>query len=128
MTDIQKAKKKLDIAFSILIRERDKDLPCITCGASGRQMDAGHFRRRECMSTRWDYKNCNSQCSKCNRFESRGYEYGINLDKRWGKGTAKELFHLSMKMKNWTAEEINQLTDAAKRGYRIYVQLFDELK
>ena len=80
------------------------------------------------MSTRWHYLNVNGQCSACNTF--RGglpYEFGLALDEKWGKGTAKKLYELSMKTKIWDIRELEQLTDAAQKGRLVYVQLYDEL-
>jgi hypothetical protein len=47
-----KAIRKLDDALSQLIRARDRSY--ITCGRGDIPLDAGHFRRRECMATRFD--------------------------------------------------------------------------
>ncbi len=123
----KQAVNKLDTYFSKMIRDRDANLPCISCGAVGRQIDAGHFRPRGHMSTRWDYKNVNGQCVKCNRFESKGYEYSLGLDARWGKGTADALHKLSLKMKSWELKELEQLIDASKKGYIIYKQFYDQI-
>jgi hypothetical protein len=56
---IPKLKRKLDILFSALIRERDKNHPCITCPKAKATFHAGHFRPRGFMSTRWNPFNVN---------------------------------------------------------------------
>lgn len=86
-----KAITKLDTAVSILVREHYQKLGCFTCGRMGevKDMDCGHFRRREKKSTRFDLRNLGIQCRKCNRFDGgRSYEFAQKLDEIWGKGTA----------------------------------------
>lgn len=123
-----KAIRKLDQALSQLIRERDKDSGCISCGRRDVPFDAGHFRRRECMATRFHYQNVNAQCVKENRFEGgKPYEYSLALDKKWGKGTAQKLYKLSQKSVQWEIAELEQLTSAAKHSFLAYQQLYDQL-
>lgn len=117
----------LDRAFSVMIRERDKQLGCITCGRQAVMMDCGHFRPRGMMSTRWNPMNCNGQCLKCNRFDSKGYEYGLALDRKYTQGTAQMLFKLSQEKKQWSEIELDQLRSAARKGYRVYLALYNEL-
>ena len=50
---------------------------------------------RECMATRFDYRNVAGQCKKENRFEGgKPYEFGLAIDERFGKGAAAKLFKL----------------------------------
>jgi hypothetical protein len=44
-----------------------------------------------------------------------------------GRGTATELFKLSMTLKMCELKELEQLIAAAKMGYPVYVQLYDDL-
>jgi len=126
-TDRQKLIAKLDIAFSKMIRERDALLGCITCGAQGK-MDAGHFVRREKMSTRWNPFNCNSQCLRCNRFQGgNGAEYSYALGKKYTLDVPRLLVEKSREIKQWDIKELEQLLDACKKGYPVYVQLYNEL-
>jgi hypothetical protein len=91
-TPLQKAIAKLDVAFGQMIRARDAQLGCITCGRADVPTDAGHFIRREKMSTRFSPMNVNAQCRKENRFEGgHTYEYGVALDCKYFKGTAARL-------------------------------------
>jgi hypothetical protein len=93
----------LDRVFSEYIRLRDSNsfgnCNCITCGRYGSwkyAMDAGHFISRNHLSTRFNEKNCAAQCLNCNRFSSgKQYEFGIAIDKKYGKGTAEQLLILS---------------------------------
>jgi hypothetical protein len=121
----QKAVRKLDTALSLLVRSQYKQ--CCTCGRMG-ELDCGHFRRRECMATRFDYRNVAGQCKKDNRFNGGlPYEFGIFIDRTWGEGTAKELFNLSNEIWQWEVSELDQLTSAAKHSWLAYTSLYDEL-
>ena len=84
-TDRGKALTKLDKVFSLYIRQRDSEngfFKCISCGQIKPydQCDCGHYINRQHISTRFDEKNCNAQCRKCNRFEegnAQGYRRGL---------------------------------------------------
>ena len=97
-TTISKLKKKLDKVFSEYIRRRNADdlgfITCFTCGVKRHWKDqqAGHFQSRSHHSTRWDEFNVQVQCVKCNMFrQGEQYKFGLYLDERYGKGTAKDL-------------------------------------
>lgn len=129
-TEQAKAIEKLDRSFSILIRSHYEPIGCFTCNWAGAWKDAdnGHFRRRELKSTRFDPRNCGLQCRKCNRFDGgRSYEFGIMLDKIWGKGTAEKINKKSHETKQWQVGELEQLISAAKIGWLSYLQVYEEL-
>jgi hypothetical protein len=122
----QKAVHKLDTALSNLVRSIEG--ACATCGERHDTYDCGHFRRRECMATRFDYKNVAKQGVKENRFEGgKPYEFGLYIDKTWGAGTAKKLYKISQKIVQWEVNDLDQLTSAAKMGMNVYRQVYDEL-
>ena len=59
--------------FNAFIRERDKDLPCISCGrvevewTRGGSWDCGHYKTRGAYpELRFDERNAAKQCKKCN--------------------------------------------------------------
>ncbi|MBW5405927.1 recombination protein NinG, partial [Morganella morganii] len=60
--------KQAQTAFNAYIRERDKDLPCISCGRHHTgQYHAGHYRTTKAMpELRFDEDNVHKQCSACN--------------------------------------------------------------
>jgi hypothetical protein len=123
----KKAIAALDRVLSKMVRERDKDEGCITCGKDG-VMDCGHFIRRECMSTRFNPMNVNAQCRQCNHFLSGNlYEYALRLDAKYYGGTAWLLRAESKSMRTWTVDELNFLTDAARKGSRVYNQAYEGL-
>ena len=72
-------KAKLDKEFSLYIRLRDS-MPngyfrCISCGEIKpfEQADCGHYINRQHMNTRYDEMNCNAQCRKAKKNQTRRY-------------------------------------------------------
>lgn len=59
---------KLDKAFSLLIRTRDK-WTCVLCGfydsPPTQRIQCSHFWSRRHSSTRFDFSNCDSLCAGC---------------------------------------------------------------
>ncbi len=86
-------KKKAIAAFNAYIRERDKYLPCISCGVTYGQFHAGHYRpagRNE--GLRFNTYNVNKQCAQCNNVKSGNLtEYRIGLIKKYGLEKVEEL-------------------------------------
>ena len=80
-------KTKIDKPFHAYIRRRDADndsgyCQCISCDKPIHftESDAGHFISRGKLATRWDERNVNAQCRKCNRFEfGRQFEYSLKI-------------------------------------------------
>jgi len=83
--------KKAQTAFNAYIRERDKDLPCVSCGRHHQgQYHAGHYRTTAAApELRFDERNCHKQCAPCNNHKSGNItEYRIELIRRIGEGQA----------------------------------------
>jgi hypothetical protein len=103
MKTISKLKKELDKWFSLYIRLRDATdeglCQCITCGKVShykKGIQNGHFQSRRFMSTRYDEKNCSSQCVACNMFRGgEQFRFALALDSKYGEGTAQELEFLA---------------------------------
>jgi hypothetical protein len=79
--------KEAQQAFNAWVRERDKDLPCISCQRHHTgQYHAGHYRTtKACPELRFEPLNVHKQCSVCNNHLSGNIlEYRINLIKRIG--------------------------------------------
>lgn len=89
--------KKLDTVFSQYIRIKnsvDEKATCFTCGKEDhwKKLQNGHFQSRKHYSTRWDEINCQVQCAGCNVFKyGEQYKFAINLDAKYGEGTARRL-------------------------------------
>ena len=95
---ISKLKKELDKWFSLYIRRREATPEgMIQCFTSGRvyhykQMHAGHFMSRRHLATRWCEINVQPQSAADNLFgQGEQYKFGLNLDSKYGEGTAEEL-------------------------------------
>lgn len=73
-------------------------------------MDCGHFRSRRYNATRFDETNCQVQCPKCNRFnEGEHYQFGINLNIKYGPGTAEGLIAKSRELVKITEIEYDEM-------------------
>jgi len=62
--------KLFQTVFNTYIRERDKDLPCISCGKNNeKQFHAGHYRSvGSCPELRFEELNVWRQCATCNTY------------------------------------------------------------
>ncbi|MFK3738972.1 recombination protein NinG [Massilia sp. TN1-12] len=74
-------------AFNAYVRERDKDLPCISCGRFHQgAYDAGHYRSVGAQpALRFHEDNVHRQCVPCNQHKSgNAVEYRLGLIARIG--------------------------------------------
>lgn len=74
-------------AFNAWVRERDAELPCISCGRHHQgKYDAGHYRTvGSNPALRFEPLNCHKQCVPCNQYKSGDIvNYRIELVKRIG--------------------------------------------
>lgn len=79
--------KEAQQAFNAYIRERDHDLPCISCGRHHKgQFHAGHYRTvGGSPELRFEPLNCHKQCAPCNNHKSGDIvNYRIELVRRIG--------------------------------------------
>ena len=105
--------KKTQIDFNRMIRLRDKDLPCISCGTTNPniQYAAGHFRTVGAAGElRFNYLNCHKQCNaNCNQARSGNIgEYRIGLVKKIGLEAVEALEGPHEPMK-YTIDDLKQL-------------------
>jgi hypothetical protein len=98
MKSISKLKKELDKWFSLYIRLRDAtNEGMVQCFTSNRiyhykNIHAGHFISRRHLATRWCETNVQPQSAADNLFgQGEQYKFGLNLDAKYGSGTAEEL-------------------------------------
>lgn len=101
--------------FSKFIRLRDRFpgsdyCKCASCPRMKhwKLMDAGHFISRTHKSTKYNEKNVLAQCPHCNRFnQGEQMNMSIEVDRRFGKGTADMLLVESRKICKITRFEID---------------------
>ncbi len=108
--------RKLDTEFSRYIRLRDADkfgyCTCITCGKKlhWKECHAGHFQTRGKTATRWEEYNVNVQCPFCNTYRyGEQYRHGVEIDLKFGKGTAKMLEKKAQEVKRFTIKELEEM-------------------
>mgnify|MGYP006399154765 CR=1 FL=1 len=128
MKKISKLKKELDKWFSLYIRLRDaNEYGMVQCFTSGRvyhykKIHAGHFMSRRHLSTRWCETNVQPQSAADNLFgQGEQFKFGLNLDSKFGEGTAEELQY-----KSRTTLKISRVEYEEKISY--YKSLVDKLK
>lgn len=89
---IAKLKKELDRHFNKYIRNRDAGNPCLACGGPASPAHASHFYASTFTATRWDERNVNNCCVRCNVFlhgNLLGYRKGIIA--KYGEKVLEEL-------------------------------------
>ena len=103
-------------AFNAFIRERDKDLPCISCGSFTGKRNAGHYRSvGACPELRFNEENVHTQCEKCNSWLSgNAIAYRKNLLAKIGQEKLEWLEgkHEPLKL---TIEQIKEIKELYKR-------------
>lgn len=127
---ITKLKKKADTVFSKSVRYRfarkiDGEWigECITCKVKKpiKQLQCGHFMSRQYNSTRYDRKNCSSQCYGCNVMQQgRQYQFSIEIDKLYGEGTSNKLLLKAGKKHKFTEEELKQIISECEQDILFY--------
>lgn len=99
--------------MSLFVRLNESDEhgmgKCITCDTIcyfyNDCAQAGHFVSRKHMATFLDPVNVHNQCAKCNGWgNGMQYEYGVELNKRYGEGTAESLIERSKLSMNYKAD------------------------
>jgi len=128
LKSISKLKKELDKWFSLFIRLKNADdLGFVKCYTSGRfyhykNIHAGHFISRKCLSTRWCEINVQPQSAADNIFgQGEQYKFSKALDYEYGEGTAEELQQKSREIKKFSRVDYEE-----KISY--YKDLVEKLK
>lgn len=104
--------KDTQIAFNAWVRERDAELPCISCGRHHQgKYDAGHYRTvGSNPALRFEPLNCHRQCSPCNtQLSGNIVNYRIALLKRIGAEQV-EWLEGPHEPKKYTIEELKAMT------------------
>jgi hypothetical protein len=104
--------KDTQTAFNAWVRERDADLPCISCGRHHQgKYDAGHYRTvGSNPALRFEPLNCHRQCSPCNtKLSGNVVNYRIELVKRIGAEKV-EWLEGPHEPKKYTVEDLKAMT------------------
>jgi len=109
--------KSITDLFNEYIRKRDLDhegwVRCCTCDKplhiKGGDINAGHFMIAKRLATRWNEKNCHAQCIDDNMTGGEQYRHSQYIDKRYGKGTAKDLEQLSLSVIKYSDFDLIEL-------------------
>lgn len=99
-------------AFNAWVRERDAELPCISCGRHHQgKYDAGHYRTvGSNPALRFEPLNCHRQCSPCNtQLSGNIVNYRIALVTRIG-ADAVDWLEGPHEAKKYTVEELKAMT------------------
>lgn len=104
--------KETQVAFNAWIRERDRDLPCVSCGRHHQgQYHCGHYRTvAGSPALRYEPLNCAKQCAPCNNHKSGDIvNYRIELVRRIGRD-AVEWLEGPHEPKRYTIEDLKAIT------------------
>lgn len=106
---------ELDKVFQFYVRLRDARpdgrCQCISCGqfVPFSKIQAGHFRSRMHMATRWSELNVNGECATCNLEMRNGdhlLDYRINLVRKIGENKVKWLEAYCNETVKWSDFEL----------------------
>jgi len=104
-----------------MIRLRDKNKPCISCGAQWNDsFDAGHcYAVNNYRSIRFEFLNIHAQCRYCNRMrDGKHDDYILRLPDRIGEKNfekLQKLANLDKKFdKKWTKSELSEIRKQAR--------------
>lgn len=107
-------KKIVQRKVNAYIRERDKDLPCISCGKYSDNWHCGHYiAQGSSGALRYNFDNLNKQCASCNLFKHGNLiEYRIGLVSKRGANRVQLLESMRHDIKKWTREELRDILDS----------------
>lgn len=90
---IAKLKKELDKVFNAFIRYRDFGMGCLACGESIKGGGhASHFYASTFTAVRWDERNVNLCCVKCNVFlHGNLLDYRKGMIQKYGHDVLEDL-------------------------------------
>lgn len=117
--------KQAQQAVNAYIRERDKHLPCVSCGTlSAAQWDAGHYRTTAAApQLRFDPRQIWKQCSVCNQHKSGNLvPYRAELIRRIGLAEVESI-EGNHDRHRWTIEECKAIKDEYQQKLKDLRQL-----
>jgi len=113
--------RRLDKAFSLLIRERDLHV-CQICGSRANPQ-CGHIFSRVAYATRWDPRNAVCMCAGCNiRHESNAWPVLKFFKDKFGEELLTELQRLWNKPRPLATWELRDMAQALEQEYKTLLQ------
>ena len=110
--------KKLDRIFSEWIRRKDADeggtVQCVTCRGLffWKDVDAGHFIKRQHRATRWDERNVAPQCRRDNHFMGgRQDDFAREIINKHGGDVFSDLMTLKYTAKKHSRAELEEMIE-----------------
>lgn len=91
---------------------------CISCGEykSFAEGDGGHFIPTTSGAVRFDERNINFQCVKCNRFlHGDQGRYLVGMEHKYGRAVVDELLAQVGALKAWKTWELEEIIDYYKK-------------
>jgi hypothetical protein len=123
--------KLAQAAVNAFVRFRDRNKPCVSCGAMpeqkyGGSVDAGHYLSRGSRpNLRFNTFNIAAQCVKCNRWRSgEAASFRVELIRRIGLDRVERL-ESDHKERKFDIEYLKRLTKIFRKRLRIYKKLVD---
>jgi len=119
MKGVSKLIQELQTIFNAYIRERDKGLPCISCG-DPYPSDAGHlFKKSTRPAMRFNPRACFLQCRKCNSLPDGNYEAMCKgIAQRYGTDYLTEVIQTANESRKtdhkWSRSELQELINYFK--------------
>ena len=110
------------VSFQIYIRQRDENLPCISCDKTYAKWDAGHYLKAEIYTKLiFNEDNVHKQCSYCNlQLAGNLIEYRKGLVKRIGVKRVEDLEDMadSSRLYKFTKDELITLA----KNYKLKIK------
>ena len=103
-------KRKLDKAFSQLVRSRGK---CEWCGAKNDTLQTAHIFSRKYMSVRYEPLNVLCLCASCHfKAHAQPINFTLFVQKYLGAEKFAELQQKAQKIKKWTLQDLQTLLES----------------
>jgi hypothetical protein len=118
---LAKVKAECQQAINALVREEEKDLPCISCGRFHQgQWHAGHYLSVGARpGLRFTRNNLAKQCQPCNvHLSGNLINYRIGLIKRIGLEAVEALENDHAPPRHYTREQLIEMTKDARKSLR----------
>lgn len=126
MTTRQRLEHRLDGILSLYVKIRDSfgsSFRCISCGSLFplKMGEAGHYVPRVHKSVRFDERNVNLQCLKCNRELLGAIEnYRVNLVKKIGEKEVIKLENLKNSIVKHSESDLRDMIKYYKQKIKEY--------